>query len=466
MVLKYGLSLLMSNSWVGDLNKTELRSGIYSDLPVYSENKITSHMTLGTVVLNWGVNLNHVQQNDLRSPLHLGRIDLPIYKKIDSHKVGEWSFVHKIDPDIMPRSIQANEIVDVSKNNTMEDAFNNSLFNGGQGVGEIFQSYLDFMNLRTLAKFPNGAIFKLDVEQQTGDSNGLLTTQNLKKITFNEIEIKQYIEKNDIKDMHDFIDKITKDNEASRSLKLICWLLKSPHEVLVQELVTIEKYVGRNIEIRVDFLNGTALMASTRYGFAYLPEVNAKALSYINHFLFKVHSLYPEYGSLSGAADVVLLSDGTLKVMEWNFGNKSGFILPRFQPVEANWLITILQGRSTNLIQELNQIYEKPLQTQIQFIQKFSRKKYYKVDSQSQIYIAEIIAFLRDIAFEVWIENSKQVDEFYKIINYVRALTDSIKNADSDLKKDLDEIVMATESYLERFENNKTKILKVILEIK
>lgn len=447
LIQDYGLSFILYPSKVGALKSSKLITEIYSDFPVYAETDfLNKDVKLQTTIFSWGTSkLSY----DSRVPLILGRGDLAIYSTLDGHKVNEYKFVKSIDPQIMPESVTANEIINLSNSSNTQTEIEKSLQNGGKHIDRILHSFLDSIVNAALKRFPQGAIFKLDSEQQTGDANQLLTTSQIKKnlSNFNEIEILDYIKKYNLKNKFDLLNLFTENSNTNRNLKLVAFLLKNPYDILVQKFVTIEQFAKRNVEIRVDFLNGTAVMSSTRYGFAYLPEVNKNAKDFINEFLFKVYQKYPEYQNLSGAADVVLLTDGTFKVMEWNFGNKSGFILPRFQPIEANWIITNLKGSYTHLIRSLNQIYDLPIEKQIKHLSQYSRKKILSINEEHDIYVAEVIAFLRDIAVDEAISNSNTFLKANDIINYVTLITNSIANPDAKLKKDLDEIVLTTELY-------------------
>jgi hypothetical protein len=446
----YGLAFIINNRWVGDTRSSQLRHELYDDLSVYSTADITKGSNINKVAMYWGEG----GRSQLEGPLHLAQMDAKLFQWLDGHKVSEWELANRIDPSIMPKTVISHQAIKNHElNGEIKERIQKALDRGGSGLASELHYFLEKYKEGASNLFSTGAIFKLDVEAQTGDTGSLITTENMTRVKISEAELNTIIKENNIHTTYDFVTYLC-SNKVSRILAITGNLIQHYDKVLVQELVKIKKAAGQNVEIRVDFINGVAISADMRYGFGYLPKTYEEAIELINNFLYKAEK--QGYANLSGGADVVLLEDGTLKVMEFNYGDQSGFRLPRLQPIEANWFITLLNGgKRTNLIAYLDKLFDKlyvkPSDTLYwqKELSQFSKNKLNTMDKRDDIYVADVIAFLRDIAVDEWTQGSDYFSNKDQVMAYVRNLVKSITNPPDQLNTDLQQLLVATREALD-----------------
>jgi hypothetical protein len=124
-------------------------------------------------------------------------------------------------------------------------------------------------------------------------------------------------------------------------------LLFSPEELILQELLDIQE------ELRADFVNGSAVNVQPRYSERTLSDLEDRAAQFLNRFFLKAD---PRARHLSGGADVVLLKNGQIKIIELNLTGESAYIDPFYLPGSFNFYVSQITGNNTQL---LTDIYEK-----------------------------------------------------------------------------------------------------------
>jgi hypothetical protein len=232
-----------------------------------------------------------------------------------------------------------------------------------------------------------------------------------------------------------------------RGLQLLAELLGNPSGVIVQETLDLAAKNGKALEFRVNFKGGVAISAHTRFQYAYYPEKSRAALELVNRFLAKTGD---SRSDLEGGADVVLLENGSMKVVEFNFGDRSGYTLPAVSPIAANLYFSKLQGKPTVLINELDRIFFGPIQDQIQFLNELLPAEKYWVESVSEIYVAEVIAYFRDRAMVEYRKASGGFLTGDSVLRYLKHISKGLRNKNPELESDLAFIYESTKSYLRR----------------
>jgi hypothetical protein len=311
--------------------------------------------------------------------------------------------------------------------------------------------------MKIKGRFPNGAILKLADDHRTGDKGTLLFADSLisdfAKSNLSEIlriyEGREYVPRL-LKMLSERATTLGSRRAASRVLNFIGDILDNPKRVLIQETVDIEKFAGQNLEFRVDFVNGTAISAAARYGYAYLPELNSKAIDFVDEFLYKIKGEYPD---IAGGADVVVLKDGRMKLLELNLGPYSAYRFPTLSPTEANWFLTFLQGHPTPMIEKFFEISKLPVNKQIDFIYSFNKLKMRLATDVLRTYVVDIAASLRNIAIDKWLNKSTQFPSEESVLSYVDAIS-NYRGPSKSLIKDFAQLRLATRDYFNKIDRS------------
>lgn len=448
-ISRHGLAIAINKNAAGDLNSTELMTEIYSDIPVHVVQEGGSHADVPQAVFHGfrsGV-------SKVSTPFAIGLS--PEKNGRTKSKVDDLILARAVDPAVMPETFLGSELkVDTrlieQSRLKLRLGFENGNF---EQVMIALSEVASYLGKTSLEVFPNGAIFKLADDVKTGDVFGLLTSDNLQEL-LSKTDLQKVL------NMHAYMGKITFEKFISilqgrksnalpvdRIFNLLADFLIVPDQVLVQEIISIDKVVGRNIEIRVDFVNGVAVSAAPRYGYAYLPDLHREAEAFVNQFLFKARERFP---SLSGGVDIVRLKDGRLKILEFNLGDRSGFRLPRVEPIYANQFLSSLQGKPTRMLERFNLISDLPASKQKQYLQTFSRTKLNRTEKESDIYVAEVLAYFRNRAIDRYRSGHVSFPDRLSVIQYVSQLIKSIRNPNQALQSDLDEIYKTSQAYFDQ----------------
>lgn len=438
----HGLAIAIHPYTVEKYNEhSGLSRDIFGGIPVYAADSEARVVQRVREVLFYGT---HGNEGHFTSPLSIG------YSKRynNSDKISDWNIARTVDPRVIPSTVVANEIF------TETELFDIRATPLGEKTKASISNLAKNLVQRSLQKYPKGAIFKLKDDYRTADQYGLLTTENIENLlqssNLNHLLEEQIVNKNfNVKDFVEVLKgRKAKYKKADRVLNLLGDIISNPENVLVQELVNIQKIAGHNVEIRVDFVDGVAMTAATRYGFSYLPEINEKAMNFLNEFLYRSQSKFP---ALTGGADIVLLTDGTFKILEFNLGNFSAYRHPRYEPIAANWFLTILQGKRTKLIAEFTKTMTLPLTDQLRYLQQFSLKKNKYILKKEEIYVPEVIAFFRDASLDYYRQGSDRFPNPRSVLDYVKDLIRAIPHASETQQHghDLNDILETTRLYFE-----------------
>src|SRR5690606_22656371 len=122
--------------------------------------------------------------------------------------------------------------------------------------------------------------------------------------------------------------------------------LTDPEPIIFQERLQIARTpLNETYEFRVDFLDCEPMNSFPRYTQEYLND-GAIAEMVLREFCKRAPQ---EFQYMSGGADVAKLSDGTWKIIEFNFGANSGGMDPYLYTIPYHNMISRLTGTTSEL---------------------------------------------------------------------------------------------------------------------
>ncbi len=216
-------------------------------------------------------------------------------------------------------------------------------------------SHVLFQQFMALSKqlFPAGAFVKYIGEFQTGDKGQVIHTG--KKRDAGRAFVSDLKAANEELGSRSRFEGKAMQAALADSERTLTHVLRSllvnPSAVLAQEKMAIAKTRdGFNKEIRLDVVNGVVVNSSLRYGLDYAPDALERAAIFAQKFFDQASD---EWKSMSAGVDVAVLENGELAIIEFNFGNQSGFMDPTDAPLEGSLFLSRLAGRPTPFIQRL-----------------------------------------------------------------------------------------------------------------
>ncbi len=225
--------------------------------------------------------------------------------------------------------------------------------------------------------------------------------------------------------------------------KFITKLLSSPGDLLAQERMKIAKTpLGFNKEIRVDYIDGEPVCARARFSHEYLREEEEEALAVMRELFARAPE---ELRYLCGGADLVKLEDGSWKLVELNPGPYSGSIAARVFPIETNRFVSVLQGKPTWLMAELEALCGKPPEEQRAYFKAMhTEEEKWQKRGLEEISVAEVAKYVRDRALDRW----RQEPTRENAEKTLAALREAFEGVNSPTVRDLALLVRGAEDYL------------------
>lgn len=164
----------------------------------------------------------------------------------------------------------------------------------------------------------------------------------------------------DLKRVQTFLMKAIEQTE--RPVPMFIWYnVADPTKTIIQQRLelAVTPLSQWPLEFRVDFVDGEPVSIFPRHCYEYFPEsLTSKVGSFVRDFFAAAEQ---PYRYLCGAADVAFISDGSLRIIEFNFGAESGFIGP---DIWGNTYLSKLLGRQTPLMQALEELFQSSVDGQ------------------------------------------------------------------------------------------------------
>jgi hypothetical protein len=142
-----------------------------------------------------------------------------------------------------------------------------------------------------------------------------------------------------------------------------------------------------------------------RWGYDVAIDYKGKALEHFREFWDHAS---PEVRGLTGGADVAILEDGAVTIIEFNFGNDSAFVDAQKELIPANQFLSALLGRPTPLIEKLEALVHADERAQSEFLTStIPRAKGLKEENRSlrDMYLPDAFQYLRDRMIEEWLNS-------------------------------------------------------------
>ena len=222
------------------------------------------------------------------------------------------------------------------------------------------------------------------------------------------------------------------------SVNLVRSLLLDPIEIMVQEKLSLAKTRdGTLAEVRVDFTSLGPINATLRWGYDVAIDYQNRAMEFFKDFIAKAS---PQVKKLSGGADIVFLTDGSLRIIEFNFGSDSGFAYAGELMIPGNLFVSKILGRPTPLIQQLETLVTANFKEQVEYLSK--TKPEFKKDgvenlSPRDMYLPDAYQYLRDRMIENWLDNptpeeaARLSERFRKLVKSQLARIEDTKAKDA-----------------------------------
>ena len=254
----------------------------------------------------------------------------------------------------------------------------------------------------------------------------------------------------------DTIKALLRRHVYATATKVIhCMLTDWGRIVASQRLDIAQSDLGFNREVRVDFIDGEPVNARCRYSHEYHPDDLEEAKRVVREFFRRARRLemMPDFEGVSteglqllcGGADLARLEDGTWKMIELNAGPYSGSGTPYVFPVEANQLISNLQGRNTWLIDDLERVFSCTPEKQNEVLAKRKNvEELWNKYSLNDISAAEIAKYLRNRYLDDW----RQDPTSERAQATLDALKRAFANVGTDENRDLPLLIRGAETYI------------------
>jgi len=389
---------------------------------------------------------------------HLGFANLN--QILSRSKLYEYQMANAIWPDAIPQSKTYGEFLETvrdfdkveylrkklaQKFNDLANEPNRLSKNRAKLIDEATLFLELFFNLVN-KNMPEGAFIKNYGESTTGDLGNQITTfsQNSRNYVLQFIErleshFKIYNHSFYSTDISTFISNIPFETGS----KMLIKLLLNPNDLLIQKRVKIAKTnLGFPMEIRVDFLEGTAINSRPRYTHEYLrPQMN-EAEKFLNQFFKRAPT---ELRMLSGGADLVKLESGQWVFMEFNVGSGSGSIKSEVFPIDTNIFLTRLQDHPTPLIQWLESTFRAGIDAQKKLLLKAGvEKEQWHKESIDDISLAEFAKYFRDRYLDEWSSNPTRENGIQTLLS-IKTLFEDLG---SESNRDLPLLKLGAELYI------------------
>ncbi len=362
--------------------------------------------------------------------------------RVEDNKWNEYLMIHSVDPTAIPLSINAIDLI--GPNRAPAQAFPTQA-----QISAMVARFFEVVR----QKFPEGAFIKHSAEAGTADKGKMIMTFKTKPDDvaaqfFKEIhnlparELKQALAS----------QAFSKDrlDDFSAYSRLVVGLLFDPVQIFAQRKIEIMRTSDNaNKEIRVDFVAGRAINAHNRWSLEYSPADLRRAKEFVDRFFAKAPL---PIRRLTGGADVIYLTDGSLMFMELNVGSQSAYMDARDLMISANLLVSKLKGSPTALIERLETAYHGGFSAKQDLLNQFTARNMDGQYSQSlkDLPFAEVLTYFRnramdDLPMPAGIEARRRVmDEITAL-----AVSQSRRIRNSEVRTELKDFLSATRASLE-----------------
>gem|GEM_PF-4803059 len=349
----------------------------------------------------------------------------PLYRKLLDNKWAEYELVSAIDPDVMPTSLLATTLMNKSKrSHTLQKQIRKALHRFVKSkhtqVDKVTKTQIErllnhFFAL-TNKTFPDGAFIKYIREFGTREVGGLTHTPEANAATITQAfcreleKIKSQLTGRARAWMSPRLKEVIQDSRQA-SVHIVSFLIEDPTQIIVQQKLDIAvTRDGTLAEARIDFGSSGALVGNLRWGYDVDVGYKLRASRYFQNLWRKFP---PELKKLFGGADVVFLKDGSMKIIEFNFGCESGFLDATQLIVPGNVFISKVLGRPTPLIERLEALIQMPARAQSRELSKFLPRT--KKDSETHyslrdLHLPDVFLYIRDRMIEQWLKNPSKVE--------------------------------------------------------
>ena len=335
-----------------------------------------------------------------------------LYRELLDNKWLEYQVIQKVDLTIMPTSILAETLL---QNSTLPISLGRYFQSSQAEIPDRLQTQLEaflkkfFMVVEK--KFPQGAFIKYIREYRTCEADQLTHTPEANPTKMTEIfcremeTIKSNLRGRSRRWRSPALLKAIQESQKA-AVHILGFLLLDPKLIMVQEKLAIAKTRdGTLAEVRVDFGSMGPIAANVRWGYDVETDYKRRAFD----FFQKVWRQWP--ASLKqqfGGADVVFLKDGSMKIIEFNFGSESGFMDATQLIVPGNLFMTKILGRPTPLIQRLEKLVKMKPQDQANELNKLIPRTKRNDEthlSMRDLHLGDVWLYLRDRLVEEWMKS-------------------------------------------------------------
>jgi hypothetical protein len=311
-----------------------------------------------------------------------------LYRRLLDNKWAEYKVVSAIDATVMPKSILASEIFRRPRAKKI--------------TRENVTTLLEFFFARVQREFPKGAFVKYIREYGTREREQLIHTPEADARALAEFFVCEYKKYRSTKKIREC---------GLSAVQLVYFLLHDPTQIMVQEKLNIsETRDAVKAEVRVDFCSLGPIIANLRWSYDVDNSYNQRAFE----FFKRVWSAWPpELKKQFGGADVVFLKNGSMKIIEFNFGGESGFMDATQLIIPGNLFVSKILGRPTPLIAYLERLVQMSTTKQIAELTKLYPRT--KRDDETHysirdLHLGDVWIYLRDRLVEEWMQRPSAAD--------------------------------------------------------
>lgn len=347
-----------------------------------------------------------------------------LYRELLDDKWAEYKLFNAIDPDVMPTSYLATTLLKTkrtqglrrqtrsalkkflqSKNSQVDEATK-------QCIQQLLSTFFALVN----KTFPDGAFIKYIREFGTREVGGLTHTPeaNAEELTHafcTELEkIKARLNGRARAWMSARLKEAVQDSRLA-AVHIVSFLIEDPTQIMVQQKLDIAvTRDGTLAEARIDFGATGALLGNLRWGYDVDVGYKIRAISYFQNLWQKFPA---DLKKLFGGADVVFLKDGSMKIIEFNFGCESGFLDPAQLIIPGNVFISKVIGQPTPLIARLEALIAMPARAQVKELSKLIPRT--KKDSETHfslhdLHLPDVFLYIRDRMIEEWLKKPSRAE--------------------------------------------------------
>lgn len=388
-----------------------------------------------------------------------------LYRRLLDNKWAEFEMIRKIDPSVMPATDLAATLVKKSPRaqalrrrlNVFLNDFLKSKKEIDPAVKKQIAELLQIFFAIGRQAFPNGAFIKYIREFGTREVGQVTEIPNvdpgkMTDVFLEELEkIKSRLVGNGRRWLSPSLRELIQDSRTA-ALHIVSFLIYDPKQIMVQEKLDIAvARDGTLAEVRIDFSSTGALVSHLRWGYDVGVDYKIRAQIYFQNLWRKFP---PDLKKLFGGADVVFLKDGSMKIIEFNFGCESGFLDAAQMIVPGNAFVSKILGRPTPLIARLENLIKMAPKAQVRELSKLIPK--IKRDDETHyslrdLHLPDVFLYIRDRMIEDWLKNPSR-SEARRLSRLFRFLAQSQQKRihDPQLRKlILDMARFGTEALLE-----------------